>query len=371
MVSTSGRELSVPFYSGARSSRADMPKLEKRLRRISASGIFVCGNQVELFEEDLRSYTGAEHAVMVSSGTTALTLILKAAGLGRGDEVVIPAYTFFATASSVLHADASPVMVDILPGSYGLDPARVSAVISPRTKAIMPVHLFSQMCDIGSLRDIATERGLSLLEDSAEAIGMRIGHVHAGLFGSAGALSFFPTKTLGALGDAGAVITNDLGLASRVRELRRRGGGADEIQAAVLRTRLEHLDRDIARRAELASLYTQGLADLSPAVATPYLAPVKSGGNQVWYTYLIETDHRDELATFLGSRQVGTEIYYPRPLSAQPSLAALPGARHPIPIATAASRRALALPLYPDLTEAQVVRVCALIRAFHTSGRCA
>lgn len=374
--------VNVPFFSGAASMRADMPLLEPRLREIAAAGQFVDGDEVRQFEADLCSYTGARHAILAGSGTDALALMLTAAGIGPGDEVVVPAYTFFATVSSVLHVGADPVLVDILPGSYGLDPERVTEVIGPRTRAVLPVHLFCQMCDMASLREIAVAHGLLLLEDSAEAIGMRVDGVHAGLLGLAGVLSFFPTKTLGALGDAGAVITNDQTVASRVRRLRCHGwdegsrqhvaGGrssrADEIQAAVLCVRLRHLDADIARRAELAHRYTVGLADLEPAVCTPYLAAAKRQSNLVWYVYLIETCRRDELAGFLAANGVGTEIYYPRPLTAQPCLAGLPGAQHPVPVAAAASQRTLALPLYPDMTDAQVEHVCALIREFHVGG---
>jgi UDP-2-acetamido-2-deoxy-ribo-hexuluronate aminotransferase len=383
MVMSSASPISVPFFSGAASMRADMPLLEPRLRQIAAAGQFVDGDEIRQLEADLSSYIGALHTVVVGSGTDALALMLTAAGIGPGDEVVVPAYTFFATVSSVLHVGADPVMVDVLPGSYGLDPDRVAEVIGPRTRAILPVHLFCQTCDIVSLREIAVTHGLLLLEDSAEAIGMRVDGVHAGLLGLAGVLSFFPTKTLGALGDGGAVITDDQTVASRVRRLRRHGwdegsrhylaGGrssrADEIQAAILRSRLWHLDDDIARRAELACRYTVSLADLEPAVRTPYLGAAKRQSNLVWYVYLIETSRRDELAEFLAANGVGTEIYYPRPLPAQPCLAGLPGARHPVPVAATASHRALALPLYPDMSDAQVDRVCALVRDFHAGER--
>jgi UDP-2-acetamido-2-deoxy-ribo-hexuluronate aminotransferase len=373
----------VPFFSGAASTRSDWPRLEPRLRQIAASGRFVADSEVRQLETVLCSYTGAQHAVMVGSGTDALALLLHAAGVGSGDEVIVPAYSFFATASSVLHVGASPVFVDILPGSYAMDPDRVAEVIGGRSKAIMPVHLFCQTADISTLCELAAEHDLLVVEDSAEAIGMRVNGVHAGLFGLGGALSFFPTKTLGALGDAGAVITDDSEIASCVRRLRCHGweqdsrryvemgrsSQADEIQAAVLRTRIEHLDNDIDRRAELASRYTASLAELAPAVRTPYLAPAKQQSNPVWYVYLIETDHRDDLARFLAERGVGTEVYYPRPLSAQPCLAGVPGAQHAVPVAAMASRRALALPLYPDLTADQVDHVCALVCEFHTRGR--
>jgi UDP-2-acetamido-2-deoxy-ribo-hexuluronate aminotransferase len=319
--------------------------------------------------------------VMVGSGTDALILLLRAAGVGPGDEVIVPAYSFFATVSCVLHVGAAPVMVDVLPGSYALDPDRVAAAITDRTRAIMPVHLFSQMADMAALCELARENGLLVIEDSAEGIGMRSDGRHAGRWGQAGVLSFFPTKTLGALGDAGAVLTDDAELAARVRRLRCHGqrvegcyefeelgynSRCDEIQAAVLLTRLDHLDADIARRGELADRYTRALA---PIVGTPWLAPAKLPSNVVFYVYLIETERRDELVGYLDAHGVGTEIYYPRPLPAQPCLSGLPGARHPVPVATAASRRALALPLYPDLREDEVDRICSLLHDFHGGDR--
>ncbi len=367
--------MSVPFFSGAKTMRRDWPVLEPRLREIAASGRFTSGAWVERLEQELCDYTGAKHVIVVGNGTDALILMLRAAGIGPGDEVIVPAYSFFATASSVLHAGAQPVMVDILPGSYALDPDQVEAVITPRTKAIMAVHLFSQLAPMIELAEVAERHGLLLLEDSAEGIGMWQGGVHAGLFGTAGVLSFFPTKTLGALGDAGAVLTNDDEVAARVRRLRCHVQAADgdyefrdvgynsrcdELQAAILVTRLAHLDEDIERRRVLAERYTQRLGDV---VTTPYLAPAKGDGGLTFYVYLIETDRRDELVEFLAARGVGTEVYYPRPMPHQPALAHLP--RHPIPVAEAAAQRAVGLPLYPDLTAEQVDHVAELIRDFH------
>ncbi|MGA4838091.1 DegT/DnrJ/EryC1/StrS family aminotransferase [Streptomyces sp. G45] len=373
----------VPFFSGAASIRRDWPRLEPRLRAVAASGRFTSGTEVAHLERELCAYTGARHVALVGSGTDALVLMLRAVGVGPGDEVIVPAYSFFATASAVLHAGAEPVMVDVLPDSYALDPERAAAAITPRTKAIMPVHLFHQTADMAAIGALAEEHGLLLVEDSAEAIGMRVDGRHAGLFGAAGVLSFFPTKTLGALGDAGAVLTDDAEVDARVRRLRVHGQSADgsyehldigwnsradEIQAAVLRTRLEHLDADIARRADLAARYTEHLSDLAPRVRTPRQAKVARPGNLVWYVYLIETDRRDDLVSHLAEHGVGTDVYYPRPLPEQPCLAGRRGAGHPVPVATAASRRAVALPLYPDLTEDQVRYVCDLIRAFHARG---
>ncbi|MFE9424005.1 DegT/DnrJ/EryC1/StrS family aminotransferase [Kitasatospora sp. NPDC006697] len=370
----------VPFFTGAGSIRRDWDRLEPRLRAVGESGRFTFGPLGRELEAAIAAYTGAKHAIAVGNGTDALVILLRAAGIGPGDEVIVPAYTFFASASAVLHVGAEPVLVDILPGSYAMDPAAAEAVIGERTKAIMPVHLFTQMADMRPLRDLADRHGLLLLEDSAEGIGMRAGGVHAGLWGAGGVLSFFPTKTLGSLGDAGMVLTDDDAIAERVRRLRCHGQEADgayeylevgynsrmdEVHSAVLLTRLEVLAEDIARRAELAARYDEQLAGLAPALTIPWFAPQVEPGNPVYYVYLIETDHRDELVEYLTAHGVGTEVYYPRPLTAQPALAPLPGAQHPVPVAEAASRRAVGLPMYPDLTDAQVDRVCELLIRFH------
>ncbi|MFD0412829.1 DegT/DnrJ/EryC1/StrS family aminotransferase [Streptomyces sp. NPDC127108] len=367
----------VPFFSGADSIRRNWPSLEPRLRTVAESGRFTAHAAVAELEAAISGYTGAKYAVACNNGTDALILMLRAAGIGPGDEVIVPAYTFFATVSAVLHVGAEPVIVDVLPGSFAMDPDKAGAAVSPRTKAIMPAHMFSQTADLLALREVAQHSGAQLLEDSAEAIGMWVDGVHAGLWGRAGVLSFFPTKTLGALGDAGMLITNDDGIAARVRAARCHGqaeDGAyvyeslgwnsrcDELQAAMLLSRLETLDAEIVRRAELAARYTERLADV---VDTPWLAPAERPSNQVWYVYLIEADHRDELVAFLDANGIGTEVYYPLSLSEQPALRDLPGAQLPTPVATGASRRAVGLPLYPDLTDAQVDRVCDLITRFH------
>ncbi|AUG80407.1 aminotransferase DegT [Kitasatospora sp. MMS16-BH015] len=372
--------MSISFFTGAATIRAAWPRLEQRLRTVAESGRFTFGPQGQELERAIAERTGAKHAVAVGNGTDALIILLRAAGIGPGDEVIVPAYTFFATASAVLHVGAEPVLVDVLPGSYAMDPAAAEAAITGRTKAIMPVHLFSQMADMRTLRDLADEHGLLLLEDSAEGIDMVQGGVHAGLWGKGGVLSFFPTKTLGSLGDAGMVLTDDDELATTARRLRSHGqqvdgsyeylelgynSRLDEIQSAVLLTRLETLSAEIERRAEIAARYDAGLAALAPAVTVPWFAPTAEPGDPVYYVYLIESDRRDELVAHLTEHGVGTEVYYPRALTEQPALAELPGAQHPVPVAIAASRRAVGLPMYPDLTDEQVDQVCELIQRFH------
>ncbi|MFI0980752.1 DegT/DnrJ/EryC1/StrS family aminotransferase [Streptomyces sp. NPDC021093] len=372
-------ETTVPFYSWARAARRDWPRLEKRLESVLHRGEFTAGQAVAELEEGIARYTGAGFAVGCNNGSDALAIMLRAAGIGPGDEVIVPAYTFFSSASSVIHVGAEPVLVDIQPGSYALDPEAVERAITSRTRAIMPVHLFSQMADMVALTKVAADHGLTVLEDSAEAIGMRVQGRHAGLWGRAGVLSFFPTKTLGALGDAGMLLTDDEELARSARMLTVHGRSPDgtraheligwnsrldEIQACVLLTRLERLEEEIERRAVLAARYTEGLSGIDE-VQVPWLRPTVQPGNQVWYVYLAECQRRDELVEFLETRGVGTEVYYPRPLTQQPVLAGRPGVRHPVPVAEASARRAVGLPMYPDLTEAQVDHVVDAVRAFY------
>ncbi len=391
-IDPSGHSLSVPFFSQAASFRRIWPEVERHLTEVARKGKYSHGRKVEEFEEALAGYTGARHAVAVGSGTDALVLLLRAAGLRPGDEVVVPAFSFVASASSVVLAGGRPVFADIDPVGYGLDPASVEAVATPRTRFVMPVHLFCQMADMDALTDVAAARGLTVVEDSAEAIGMRWNGKHAGLLGAGGVLSFFPTKTLGALGDAGAVLTDDDGIAETVAALRHHGRSGptlgdfrristettvsgqnskmDDIQAAVLLAKLDRLAADIACRRELAAAYTARLAGLPGIRRLPTVVPRDAATEPVHYVYLIEVRHRDALAEFLTRRGIGTETYYPLPLHRQPCFAEFSRPVGTFPQAEVACRHTLALPFHPDLTTDQVDYVCETVRAF-TEGEAA
>ncbi|WP_344136761.1 DegT/DnrJ/EryC1/StrS family aminotransferase [Saccharopolyspora halophila] len=356
--------------------------MSARVDDVFDNGKFSHGKQVGELERALAGYTGARHVVGVNSGTDALVLLLRGLGIRPGDEVVVPAYSFIATATAVVLAGGEPVFADIDPVSYALDPAEIDRVAGPRTRFVLPAHLFCQMADMSAIDAVANDRGLTVVEDSAEGIGMRQRGFHAGLHGAGGVLSFFPSKTLGALGDAGAVLTDDARVAEAVAALRHHGrfsntldnfpgiatetGAAgtnskmDDIQAAVLLAKLEHLDEEIVRRAELAERYRQGLDGL---VRLPQAPDPESA---VFYVYLIEVDDRDGLVDFLARRGIGTETYYPVPLHLQPCFAGRGHRWGAFPRAEAASERAVALPLYPDLEPEQVDRVCAAVREFVT-----
>ncbi|HEV7806218.1 MAG TPA: DegT/DnrJ/EryC1/StrS family aminotransferase [Solirubrobacteraceae bacterium] len=370
--------MSVAFFSMRAALERDLEQLGALVDEAFDAGRFVDGPLVRRLEAELEQYTGAGSVIAVGSGSDALIIALRALGIGPGDEVVVPVYTFFATASSVVHAGATPVFADVDPETYAIDPNDVERRITGRTRAIMPVHPFLRLADVDRLAEIAELRGLVLFEDSAQGIGMRRGGRHAGCFGAAGILSFFPTKTLGALGDAGAIVTDDADLADRCRRLRGHGQvpGAtpytwdvlghnsrmDDLQAAVLLTRLRSLDSEIERRAQLARAYDEALEPLAEWVRPPSWNGVEDA---VVYVYLIQADHRDELVEHLTARGIETEVYYPRPLHLQPCFAHLGHGRGDFPVAERAADRAVALPLYPDLTEAQVEEVCAAIAEFY------
>ncbi|WP_329581624.1 DegT/DnrJ/EryC1/StrS family aminotransferase [Kitasatospora sp. NBC_01250] len=374
----------VPFFTQARSFEQLWPLIERHAVEVLDDGKFSHGRQVERLEQELARYTGARHVIGVNSGTDALVLLLRAAGLRPGDEVLVPAFSFVASASSVVLAGGRPVFADIDPVTYALDPAALEARLTARTRFVMPVHLFCRPADVRAIGAFAARHGLTVVEDSAEAIGMRQDGRHAGLFGAGGVLSFFPTKTLGAIGDAGAVLTDDEEIARTVDALRHHGrlgrtignfpaintstslpgfnSKMDDLQAAVLLAKLTRLDEDIARRAELAAAYDQRLAELPGVLRRPQVGGV---AGQVFYVYLIEAERRDELAAHLAGHGVETEVYYPSPLHLQPCFAELGHRAGEFPVAEAACRRTLALPLYPELSLGEVDTVCGLIRDFY------
>jgi dTDP-4-amino-4,6-dideoxygalactose transaminase len=380
----------IPFFSQAASFEESWREISGHVTDVLDNGKFSHGAKVGELEDRLAAWTGAPHVVAVNSGTDALVLLLRAAGLRPGDEVIVPAYSFIATASAVALAGGVPVFADIEEGGHGADPASVDAAVTPRTTMIMPVHLFDRMADLRGLRDVARRHGLTIVEDSAEAIGMRRDGAHAGLLGAGGVLSFFPTKTLGGIGDGGAVLTGDPSIAETVRMLRHHGRGGrtldnfpgianttvlpgrnskmDDVQAAVLLAKLAVLDAAIARRADLAARYDARLRGVPGVRSVPGARPPLPGGDRVVYVYLVHADDRDALAVHLSARGIGTEIYYPVPLHLQPCFAHLGHRPGDFPRAEAACATALALPLYPDLSEADADRVCDEIEGFY-AGR--
>jgi dTDP-4-amino-4,6-dideoxygalactose transaminase len=332
---------------------------------------FILGPTVETFEKNLARYCQTKHAIGVSSGTDALLCALMAMGVGPGDEVIVPAFTFFASAGCVARTGARVVFCDIDPATFNLDPADVKKRITPRTKAIMPVHLFGQVADMAAINAIARERGLLTIEDAAQAIGAKQHGKPATSLGSVGCLSFYPTKNLGAMGDAGAICTNDDALAEKIRLLRVHGSGHQyhhkyvggmfriaAIQAAVLDIKLRHLDGWHEGRRRNAALYDQLLA--GSKVVTPAILP---GNYSIYNQYVVRVPGRDAVKQKLTAAGIGSAIYYPIPLHLQECFGELGYREGDFPESERACREVLALPIYPELPKEHVRHVASTLRA--------
>lgn len=331
---------------------------------------FILGEDVLRFEAEFAAYCGVGHAVGVDSGFSALELALRAAGIGPGDEVITQANTFIATVGAVLAVGARPVLTDCDP--YGaMDPAMVAAAISPRSRAIIPVHLFGRICDIDSVLSLAAEHGIAVIEDACQAHGAVLSGKRAGSFGLAGAFSFYPGKNLGAFGDGGMLVTDSAEIADAVRILRHYGQRVkyehiatplnrrlDTLQAAVLRVKLPYLDGWNDSRRQLADAYRALLKDLPLA-----LPPVEEGRRHVYHLFVVESEDRDGLRATLAAADIETGIHYPIPLHRQPSLKALGYDERAFPQTERLAASSLSLPMYPELPMEDVERVASSIRA--------
>lgn len=328
------------------------------MRRVLDRAQYVLGPEVEKFEARFADLVGAEHAIGVSSGTDALLAALMAMGIGPGDEVITSPFTFVAPAQAIARLGATPVFVDIDPVTYGLDPAAVQAAIGPNTVGVVPVHLFGQCTDMTALTEVAERHGLFVIEDAAQAVGARHAGHHAGTFGDFGCFSFFPTKTLGAFGDGGMVVTDDEELAGELRRIRHHGaepkyvhhrlGGnfrLDALQAAILDVKLDHLDAWLQRRRANAAAYAERL----PRAIQPAVAP---NNEHAWHQYVVRIPDRDGVRDRLWSDRIETGVYYPSTLDSQPCFqdgaARVCGS---IDRACRAAREVLALPVFAELTE--------------------
>lgn len=345
------------------------------IQGVLESGAFVLGPDVKALEQEVADYCRCRHGVGVASGTDALRLSLAALEIGAGDEVITTPFTFVATANTISHSGARPVFVDIDPLTYNLDPALVAAAVTPATKAIVPVHLYGQPAAMDAIMAIAEQHGLAVIEDAAQAIGAEYQGRRAGSIGHVGCLSFYPTKNLGAYGDAGMVVTNDAALADKLDVLRRQGGKTkyfhqvlgfnsrlDTMQAAVLRVKLRYLERWQEARRAAARRYTELLAASGAPVVTPYVRP---DVRHVYHQYTIRAPQRDALAQHLQQRGVGTMIYYPLPLHLQGLYRDLGMAEGSLPHAEAAGHEVLSLPMFPELSVAQQEEIVAAIAEFY------
>lgn len=345
------------------------PELEAAFRRVMDSGWYMLGPEVEAFEREFAAYCGARFCVGVGNGLDALHLILRAWGIGPGDEVIVPANTYIATWLAVSYAGARPVPVEPDPRTYNLDPQRLEAAISTRTKAILPVHLYGLPADMDPICAVARLHGLKVIEDAAQAHGARYKKRRVGALGDAAGFSFYPTKNLGAFGDGGAVVTDDPELAGRVAALRNYGSRRkyenevkgynsrlDELQAALLRVRLSHLDEWNERRRARAHLYISLLSGLP--LTLPY---EPTWTEHAWHLFVIRTARREALQRLLDARGVGTLIHYPIPPHLQPAYVELGLRNGALPVTEAIHREVLSLPLGPRLSEEQARCVAAAV----------
>ena len=348
------------------------PELEAAVLRALRSTHYIMGPEVEAFEQEFAAWHGARYGLGVGNGTDALHLALRALGVGPGDEVICPAFTFVATAGAAALTGATPIFADIDPETYVLDPASVEAAITPRTKAIVAVHLYGHPAPMEALSALARRHGLGLVEDCAQSTGAMLDGRKTGTLGDLGCFSFFPSKNLGGIGDGGMVLTNNPELAEKVRMLRGHGSRVryyheivgtnsrlDEIQAAALRVKLKYLDEFNARRRAVAATYT---AALQGTFAVP---PVeKPGCHHVYHQYTIRVPARDELQKHLASQGVGAVIYYPVSLHLQKAFAHHGVGPGSLPVSEKAQAEVLSLPMFPELRDEQVEQILGALRSF-------
>ncbi len=358
----------IPVADLQRQHAAIEPELAAAAQRVIKSGWFILGPEVHAFEEEFAAWLGVAQCVGAASGTDAIALALRALDIGPGDEVITVSHTAVATVAAIVNAGATPVLVDIDAVTYTMDPAACARAITPRTRAIVPVHLYGHPADMPALDALARQHGLVIVEDCAQAHGAACHGRRAGTWGICGAFSFYPTKNLGALGDGGAVVTNDAALAERLRLLRQYGWREryisaqhgmntrlDELQAALLRVKLPQLDRWNAARHAHAAHYAQRLR----GVQVPHTRPDCTHAHHL---YVVRTPRRDELAAYLKLHDIGTAVHYPAPVHRQPAYCSL--ALHPMPVTDAVCGDILSLPMFPELRDDDVENVCRAVAAF-------
>jgi dTDP-4-amino-4,6-dideoxygalactose transaminase len=350
-------------------------EIDEAVLRVLRSGAYILGHEVETFEEEFAAWLGTPHALGVASGTDALHLALRALGVGPGDEVITTAFTAVGTVAAIELAGATPVFADIDPVSCTLDPEAAAAAVTSRTRALIPVHLYGAAADLDPLLALASRHGLRVVEDCAQAHGARYKGRRVGTFGDFGCFSCYPTKNLGALGDAGILVARDAALADKARRLRQYGwdngrlsiskgvnSRLDAVQAAVLRVKLPHLDADNSARARLAGTYRAGLDGVG--VSLPF---ERVGDAHVFHLYTVRSGRRDALRDFLAAHGVETRAHYETPLHKQAAYVGVTGASS-LPETERASRESLSLPMYPELRDEEAAAVIEAVRAFAADG---
>jgi len=364
-------DIKVPYLDLKAQYRSIKPEIDAAIASVLESCQFVLGSEVAGFEQEFAAYGEVSECIAVNSGTSALHLALLAAGVGPGDEVITVPFTFVASVAAVLYAGATPVLVDIDPQSFTMDPAAIESAITPRTKAILPVHLYGQAADMDPILEIARRHGLIVIEDAAQAHGARYKGRRVGSIGDIGCFSFYPGKNLGAYGEGGAVTTNNAGYAQTIRMLRDWGQDRkyhhllrgfnyrmEGFQGAVLRVKLRHLDRWTEARRAMVSKYNHLLADAG--VERPTEMP---WGRHVYHVYTLRSEDRNGLQAALQAEGIQTGIHYSVPVHLQPAYADLGYARGAFPQSEKAAEEVLSLPLYPEMTDAQVEAVSRVVHA--------
>ena len=353
-------------------------ELKEATNRVIDSNWYILGKEVENFEREFANYLGVKYCIGVGNGLEALHIILRAYSIGEGDEVIIPSNTYIATALAVSYAGATPIMVEPDERTYNINPDLIEEKITKKTKAIIPVHLYGQACDMDPINEIAKKYNLKVIEDSAQAHGATYKGKKCGTLGDASGFSFYPTKNLGALGDAGAVTTNDKGLAEKVRVLGNYGSEKhyynkymgfnsrlDEMQATILRVKLKHLEEFNEEREMIAQLYLKGLQDTN--LILPYTPEC---AEPVWHQFVIRSKKRDKLQEYLKSKGIGTLIHYPLPIHLQEAYKHLGYKKGEFPIAEKIANEVLSLPMYPYLSEKNIKIITNYIKKyFYEIGR--
>ncbi|MBI5707564.1 MAG: DegT/DnrJ/EryC1/StrS family aminotransferase [Armatimonadetes bacterium] len=367
----------VPFYDIKAQYDELKAELDPAVMGVLSSGGYIMGPNHNAFEAEVAAMHGCKHGIAVNSGTDALRILLDAAGIGAGDEVITTAFTFVATAEVIVQTGARPVFVDIDPNHYQIDPAKVEAAITPRTKAIMPIHLFGQLVDVKALEAIAAKHGLKVIEDAAQAIGAHHEGTYCGNFGIGAGFSFYVTKNLGAIGDGGLILTNDDAIMADCKSYRIHGMGREryyydhvgytsrlsEIQAAALRVKLKAVPRWNARRAELAKVYFEEL--IGTGIGLPQTLP---GNNNTWHQFSIRAKDRDALQAFLKEQGVDSMIYYPVPLHFHEPYRHLASGEGSLPVTEQLCREILSLPIHQHLSEEQVLWAAQKVKEFAVSA---
>lgn len=363
----------VPFYDIKAQYDELQTEMDRVVHEVISGGAYIMGPHHKAFEEECAALHNVKHAIAVNSGTDALRIIMDAIGIGAGDEVITTAFTFVASTETIVQTGATPVFVDIDPETYCIDPAKIEAAITPKTKAIMPIHLFGQLSDVKAIKAIAERHNLQIIEDAAQAFGCHHDGTFAGNWGIAAGFSFYVTKNLGACGDGGMIVTNDDEVAANCKSLRIHGMGREryyydhvgytsrlsELNAAYMRTKLPVLDTWNDRRAKFAQIYIDTLQG-----SNVKLPIVSSGNNTTWHQFSIQVDNRDALQAHLKEQGIDSMIYYPVPLHFHEPYAKYGQGKGSLPVTEAVTEKILNLPIHPHLTEEQVKYAAETIKAF-------